>query len=155
MGKLDGHCLCGEVTYTVANEDPVITGICHCTECRRQSGAAWSIVVAVSRDEIEITGDSLRTFDTIGDDTRVPVHRQFCGNCGSPIVSLAEWAPELAFIKAGTLEDASWLEPELEAWCESALPWALDTSREDRGYFPRGLDTEGADEPSEVQPVSS
>jgi|tagenome__1003787_1003787.scaffolds.fasta_scaffold20242493_2 hypothetical protein len=143
MGKLDGRCLCGQVTYTVSGEEPVMTAICHCTECQRQTGTAYSIVVAVDREEFAVEGASLSTFQTIGTDHGLPVDRQFCSNCGSPIVSLLELMPDFAFIKAGTLDDASWLEPEAEAWCESALPWVgLDTSREDRGFFPRGLDTD-------------
>jgi hypothetical protein len=153
MGKLDGHCLCGQVTYTCA-DDPIITGICHCTECRRQSGSAWSMVVGVERSALVIEGDSLRTFVTIGDDTGLPVQRQFCSNCGSPVVSLTEFAPDVAWIKAGTLDDSSWIEPELEAWCDSAVPWSgIDQTREDRGFFPRGLDTEGADE--ELEEIST
>jgi hypothetical protein len=31
--------------------------------------------------------------------------------------------PDLAFIKAGTLEDTSWLQPTLEVWARSAQPW--------------------------------
>jgi hypothetical protein len=152
MGKLDGHCLCGQVVYKCDSE-PVITAICHCTECQRQTGTAYSIVVGVERSDLEIGGDSLRSFQTVGTDTGLPVARQFCGNCGSPIVSLPEMTPDMAFVKAGTLDDASWLEPELEAWCDSAQPWVrLDTEGEDRGYFPRGLDTEEAAEP---EPVAS
>jgi hypothetical protein len=146
MGKLDGHCLCGQVTYT-CDAEPIISGICHCTECRRQSGSAWSMVVGVERDSIEIKGESLGDFVTIGTDSESPVHRHFCTNCGSPIVSLPEWSPDVAFIKAGTLDDPTVVEPELEAWCESAVPWSgMDQSREDRGFFPRGLDTEGDDD---------
>jgi hypothetical protein len=141
MGKLDGHCLCGQVQYTCDSE-PIITAICHCTECQRQTGTAYSIVVGVERAALAVTGDSLASFQTVGDDTQLPVARQFCANCGSPIVSLAEMAPDVAFIKAGTLADASWLEPEIEAWCDSAQPWAgLDREREDRGCFARGLET--------------
>ena len=33
-------------------------------------------------------------------------------------------APELAFIKAGSLDDASWVEPAVEAWTSSAQPWS-------------------------------
>ncbi len=38
--------------------------------------------------------------------------------------------PELTFIKAGTLDDTSWLRPTMEIWCETAQPWvAIDSSR--------------------------
>jgi hypothetical protein len=30
----------------------------------------------------------------------------------------------MIFIKAGSLDDASWLEPAAEAWTSSAQPWS-------------------------------
>jgi len=51
------------------------------------------------------------------------VNRRFCRNCGSPIVSLVEMMPKLHFIKAGTLDDKSWLKPTMHLWCDSAQPW--------------------------------
>jgi hypothetical protein len=37
---------------------------------------------------------------------------------------LVEAMPDLAFVKAGTLDDASWLAPDVEVWTRSAQPWA-------------------------------
>ncbi|MCW3015419.1 MAG: hypothetical protein JWO02_2511 [Solirubrobacterales bacterium] len=137
--NLDGHCLCGSITYT-CDAEPIMTAICHCTECQRQAGTAFSIIVGVPREQLDIKGDSLKVFETIGDDTGATAARNFCGTCGSPIISVLSNAEDIAWIKAGTLDDASWLEPELEAWTSSAQPWAAMPEREDRGYFPRGLD---------------
>ena len=50
------------------------------------------------------------------------LRRLFCRNCGSPIVSYTDDMPELAFVKAGTLEDVSGLAPSLEIWCDSVQP---------------------------------
>jgi hypothetical protein len=39
--------------------------------------------------------------------------------------------PDLAFIKAGTLENTSWLNPTMEVWCETAQPWIdIDGTRQ-------------------------
>ena len=122
MGKLDGRCLCGNVTYS-CDADPVMTAICHCTDCQRQTGSAFSVVVVVPGDSFEVRGDTLASYSTVGDDSGKPAERRFCGNCGSPIVTDAEAMPGLAIIKAGTLDDRSWLEPQMEVWCESAQPW--------------------------------
>jgi hypothetical protein len=139
MGQLDGHCLCGKVTYRCDSE-PMATIMCHCTDCQRQTGTTFSVVVGVDRDTLEVEGDSLATYTTIGEDTQQPVHRQFCSACGSPIVSLPEVTPDLAFIKAGTLNDTSWLEPEMEIWCRSAQTW-VEFDTENRGQFPRTVPT--------------
>jgi hypothetical protein len=77
----------------------------------------------VPADALRIEGDSLSSFTTVGTDTGQEVHRQFCRECGSPIASVAEAMPQVVFIKAGTLNDTSWLDPQMQVWCESAQPW--------------------------------
>jgi hypothetical protein len=134
MGKLDGRCLCGAVTYSCEAE-PAFTALCHCRDCQRQSGAAFSIIVGVPRAELELTGD-LSTYATVGEDHGRETQRQFCSGCGSPILSLSEGMPDVAFIKAGTLDDTSWLEPQIEVWGKSAQPWVEQVEarpRLDRG----------------------
>lgn len=118
---LDGHCRCGRVTYSC--DDPVVVGVCHCTDCQRQTGTACSIVVAVPADRLEVRGDTLRIYATVGEDHGTRTNRHFCSACGSPIVSRIEALPELAFIKAGTLDDPSGLEPTVEFWERSAQAW--------------------------------
>ena len=137
MAKLDGSCLCGKVTYS-CDAEPVATAACHCTECQKQTGTSFSVIVVVPRNALRIEGDSLSSFTTVGTDSEAEVSRQFCRECGSPIASLADAAPELAYIKAGTLEDRSWLDPQLHVWCDSAQPWVpLDSQRGTK--LPRGV----------------
>ncbi len=35
--------------------------------------------------------------------------------------------PDVAFIKAGTLDGRTWLHPNAEVWCETAQPWTRQT----------------------------
>jgi len=115
---LTGRCLCGAVTYR-ADADPVAQAVCHCTDCQRQTGTAFSVIVGVPRDAFEVEGDALASFTTNDGNTE----RNFCSACGSPLFSLAAGMPQLAFIKAGTLDDVSWFKPGLEVWTRSAQPW--------------------------------
>ena len=137
MAKLDGSCLCGKVTYS-CDAEPLASAICHCTECQKQTGTSFSIVVVAPRDALEVQGESLASFTTVGTDSGQEVARQFCRECGSPIVSLGVATPELAFIKAGTLNDRSWLEPQMQVWCDSAQPWVPVASLSD-AQLPRGV----------------
>lgn len=121
MSKLDGHCLCGNVTYS-SSAEPAMTAVCHCKDCQRQSGTALSILVGVPRESLELEGD-LATFTTIGEDHGQENERRFCPNCGSPVLTTTPVMPDLVFIKAGTLDDTSWLEPQMEIWTSSAQPW--------------------------------
>ena len=130
MGKLDGHCLCGSVSYA-SDADPAFVAICHCNDCQRQTGAAHSIVVGVPADQIEISGaDSLKVFTTVGEDHGTEVQRRFCGECGSPIYTENGGLPGVFILKGGTLNDTSWLAPQIEVWGRSAQPWVeVDESR--------------------------
>ncbi len=121
-GLLDGRCLCGRLTYRCDGE-PLVTVICHCKDCQRQTGSAFSIFVVVPRATLHVGGDTLATYVTVGADSGEERQRQFCSKCGSPVVTLLAEQPELAVIKAGTLNDPSWLSPTLEVWCGSAQPW--------------------------------
>ena len=120
---MTGTCLCGQVTYEVASE-PLATAICHCRHCQRQSGSAFSLIVAVPTGAVTVTGEPKTFADTA--DSGAAVDRKFCPECGSPIFTVVVATPELTFIKAGTLDDVSALAPQFEVWCQSAQPWVPD-----------------------------
>ena len=120
---LTGRCLCGGVTYS-ADAEPVVQAVCHCADCQRQTGNPFSVIVGVPRASLSVEGGALASFATIGEDHGGETQRNFCSACGSPVFSIAAVAPELAFIKAGSLDDASWLEPAVEVWMSSAQPWS-------------------------------
>jgi hypothetical protein len=132
---ISGHCLCGSIRYST-DADPVVQAVCHCTDCQRQTGSPFTVVVGVPRAALTLEGDTLASFTTIGEDHGGETERSFCSACGSPIFSVAAVAPELALLKAGTLDDGSWLEPALEVWTNSAQPWSPRferTARSERG----------------------
>ena len=122
MTKHSGGCLCGAIKYSF-DDEPVMTGVCHCENCQRQSGTAFSIIVGVTKISFKIEDEKNLSEYVDQGDNGSKVRRQFCGNCGSPIVSLIDSAPEICMLKAGTLDDKSWLEPTIHFWCESAQPW--------------------------------
>ena len=120
MREMTGGCLCGKVRYSV-NADPAIVVVCHCKNCQKQTGTAFSVVVGVPKSTISIQGN-LKTFHDTGDSGQ-PVDRNFCPECGSPIISDVAVMPELRLIKAGTLDDTSWLDPKMHVYCDSAEQW--------------------------------
>jgi hypothetical protein len=52
------------------------------------------------------------------------VTRQFCVICGSPLFTEAEMVPDLIFVKAGSLDDPSWVKPTVNCWTSRAHPWS-------------------------------
>jgi hypothetical protein len=122
MAKIEGGCLCGSVRYT-SSAEPLMTVVCQCTHCQRTSGGPYSVMLALPKGSLELSGDSPATYDDKGT-SGMTVHRRFCGKCGSPLVTDAEAAPNMHFLKTGSLDDASWVRPQAAIWCDSALSWA-------------------------------
>ncbi len=118
--RTTGGCLCGRVRYSFGGS-PLLTAICHCRNCQRQSGSAFGIVAAVPGDDFVLDGET-RTFDDSSDSGRT-VARVFCPACGSPILSTIAPMPGIMLIKAGTLDDPSGLQPAIEVYCDRALPF--------------------------------
>ena len=120
---ITGRCLCGAVAYST-DADPVVQAVCHCTDCQRQTGSPFSVLVAMPQAAFHCEGSTLASFSTTGSDHGAETQRKFCSACGSPVFSIAAVAPDLVFIKTGSLDDASWIEPAVEAWTSSAQPWS-------------------------------
>lgn len=118
MNKIEGECLCGKIKY-YSKSDPLFTTVCHCSHCQKQSGTAFSIIIGVDRKSLHISGD-LKCYEDIGNSGK-PVYRKFCGNCGSPIISDVSAAPDLLFIKAGTIKNIKSLRPMKEIWTDHKL----------------------------------
>lgn len=117
---LTGGCLCGQVRYSLTG-DPAFVGICHCTNCQKQSGAAFSVNVGVPADALRLEG-ALKTFVDHGDSGR-QVLRRFCPECGSPVITEAAAYSGIKIVKAGTLDEPGRVKPGRQIFCASKHPW--------------------------------
>ena len=120
---ITGRCLCGGVTYST-DADPVAQAACHCEDCQRQSGGPFSVIVGVPLAALDVKGETLTAFNTRGVVHGEPTERHFCNRCGAGIYSISGALPEVAFVKVGSLDDASWVAPAMEVFAGSAQPWS-------------------------------
>lgn len=117
---MEGGCLCGRVRYRLLDA-PVAQLVCHCRSCQKQSGSAFSVVVVARASSFELNMQ-LPFFADTGDSGNA-VHRHFCPDCGSPIMTVAPAAAKFVAVKAGTLDDAASVRPGTHVWCSSAWDW--------------------------------
>ena len=115
-----GGCLCGHIRYTIKGE-PILTVVCHCTHCQKQSGGVFSTNHGVPETAYEQSGQT-KVFTDSGDSGQ-PVFRHFCGECGSPILSTVAAMPGVVLVKAGTLDDIAAAVPTLEVYTDHAAAW--------------------------------
>jgi hypothetical protein len=120
MAKFEGGCSCGKVRYT-AEAEPIFAGVCHCTACQKTTGTSFSAVVAIPAPALTLTGD-VKVYDSKGD-TGKGTHSTFCPNCGSPVIGTADIMQGVVMIRAGTLDDQSAVQPTMEIYCDSKMPW--------------------------------
>ena len=76
---LKGGCFCGRIRYETAGT-PFRETNCHCSICRRTSGAPFVTWFSVLRSEFRfVTGEPTR-FKSTAEATR-----SFCPHCGTPL----------------------------------------------------------------------
>ncbi len=120
--KRTGGCLCGKVRYAF-DTDAVISGHhCHCTDCQKSTGSGKATMVFVVADKLKIDG-TIKYFTVTGTDG-AEVSRGFCEECGSPLISYLGGLDAMKIIKAGSLDDSSWINIQSSFWSASAAPWS-------------------------------
>lgn len=115
--SLSGGCLCGAVSYRVADRFAYALN-CHCSQCRRATGAAFKPFAGIPAGELRITRgeDVLAAF---GDDSGKDIR---CGTCGSLLYSIVRdgaWA----HVTLGSLADTPAIRPTAHIFVGSKAPW--------------------------------
>ncbi|TDK31802.1 GFA family protein [Rhizobium deserti] len=105
-----GSCLCGAVTYSV-KDAPMRIGLCHCSDCRKESGSSFVTFGIWPSHAFESTGEVI-----------FYKGRGFCPECGSRLFNAVE--EDGVEIRVGSLDMApSDLEPTYEIWVKRRENW--------------------------------
>lgn len=123
---LTGGCHCGALRYEI-DAAPILTYTCHCTDCQRITGTAFSLAIIVPEKSFRVTRGEPWPVERIADSGRVNV-RLLCPDCGCWISGLGRAGPdgvEVRRVRAGTLDDRSWLRPTMHIWTRSKQPWVM------------------------------
>ena len=114
---LAGRCLCGAVEYRVADEF-LYAANCHCTDCRRATGAAFKSFAGIERGKLQLSrgGDSLLVY---GEDDAGDIR---CARCGSFLYSVVRDG-QYVHVALGTLTDAPSIRPRHHIFVRSKAPW--------------------------------
>jgi hypothetical protein len=100
--ELSGRCYCGALRYE-AKGDVLFKGQCHCRECQYLSGGHPNVVMGMPEAGFAYTKGTPKRHRR--SDLDKPVTREFCGECGTHVLSRAPGLPGAVLIKVGTLDD--------------------------------------------------
>lgn len=114
---LAGKCLCGAVHYAVADEF-IYAANCHCSNCRRVTGAAFKPFAGIERQKLSLTRgeDNLLIY---GDETNHDLH---CRQCGSLLYSVVREGT-FVHVTMGTLVDEPTIRPTQHIFVGSKAKW--------------------------------
>jgi hypothetical protein len=117
--RLTGGCLCGGVRYEIRG--PFLrAGHCHCSRCRRHSGAAVCTQGRLRREDFSLVSgaDLVRSYRPAGGSAKA-----FCSVCGSSLFGGA-WptGPEVS-IRLGTVDGDPRDRPQYHTFVGSKAPW--------------------------------
>ena len=120
MGK--GSCLCGDISYRYEASQSATALHCHCRDCQKVTGSGKATIVMFPEDAVAIEG-TFKQYSCLGSDGS-HVNRGFCPRCGSQMFTHVDEIPGMLFIKAGTMEDSSWVQVALNCWESTASVWS-------------------------------
>ena len=114
-----GHCNCGQVAFEI-DADITDVYVCHCSICRRSTGANGIAVVVVDNEKFRwVEGENLiRTWDKPSHDWQ----SSFCTHCGSTLPGRNDEAR--MYVPAGLLaEGDKHLKVAHHIWVGSKAAW--------------------------------
>jgi hypothetical protein len=139
---LKGGCACGAVRYEIA-APPLAIYACHCTDCQRRTGTAFALNMPVRTSSLRIVAGAPKGWRSASSNGATATS-WFCGDCGGRIYGERDGRPDIMVIRAGTLDDTSWVRPAAHFFVRSAQPWerfdqpfCFDTIPEDPAIITR------------------
>ncbi|MGH9884856.1 MAG: GFA family protein [bacterium] len=114
-----GRCVCEDLRYRLAAL-PLFTHACHCLDCQRRTGTAFSMTTIVIRDELAITQGEMRLTQV---SPRRTVHA--CASCETPIFTASTAFPATVTLRPGTLDDTRLATPGAHIWVRRKQAWLI------------------------------
>ena len=105
MPDVTGRCCCGGVSYTLTGAKSA--QCCHCSICRRVTGAPFISVTGVKPEQADVTLEDGIHLDTYA--TSSYLTRKRCSRCGAAVFNAVRLKNGMAFdnFMVGLLDDPS------------------------------------------------
>src|SRR5258706_7492679 len=123
MMTREGGCQCRAIRYRISGE-PLTVYACHCTDCQRRSGSAFGMTMIVRKNQFEVLTGTPHVFDFVETSGRRR-SGAFCQTCAIRLWGESMQPPDVIFLRPGSLDDTSGLEPTAHMWPRSAEPWGV------------------------------
>ena len=110
---MQGGCFCGAVRYEISGRRWHATE-CHCTICRKTTGAPSVAWVTVLRENLRVLVGAPRSFRSSDHGTR-----SFCAACGTALTFASDLLPDEIDVTIASLDEPERIAPEDHTWVSS------------------------------------
>lgn len=117
MADFTGRCYCGAKTISVS-APPVTVAYCHCSDCRRMTGAPVAAFAAFAEGTVAVSPDEGRRVSL-----SPGVTRSFCEHCGSSLTGRYDYLPRQVYLAVGLFDQINELVPQVHAHHDSKVEW--------------------------------
>lgn len=115
---LNGRCHCGTIHFRISGT-PVHAAICHCSDCRGQSGAPMLAWAMVPKDALSVEGEpAVYPSSESG-------RRSFCGTCGTGLFFVNAPLERMGMIQVriAALETPEAVIPRMQVQVAERIAW--------------------------------
>lgn len=113
-------CRCGQLA-AVCEGEPVRVSVCHCLECQRRTGSAFSAQARFPEEAVTIAGEA-KTWHATGESGR-GADFGFCPECGSTVFYRIDAMPGLVAVAIGAFADPGFPTPRFSVWESRKHGW--------------------------------
>jgi hypothetical protein len=130
---MTANCACGQLSISV-HAQPVLHGVCHCTNCKRRTGSAFGISAYFDKSAVK---------EKVGESSVYAFHhhelnhdqaRHFCPKCGTTLYWFVSNMPDKIGIAGGCFAPeslgapgASYRDNKKESWVSLPNNWLTHT----------------------------
>lgn len=121
--NIEGACMCAKIRYVLTTE-PISSTMCHCSDCRRASGAQSVAWVTVPIDNYVVSEGEPKQYKS-----SLEVIRTFCENCGTPLTYSHKERAQTIDITTGSLDKPENFPPTRDVFDRDRLPWVAASTK--------------------------
>ncbi|MDF3074501.1 MAG: aldehyde-activating protein [Alphaproteobacteria bacterium] len=115
---IEGGCHCGAIRYRIEG-DPIVHALCHCSDCRRSSGApmvGWTMYPAAA---LKVTRGTPKIYKSSEQG-----RRHFCAECSTGLFYFNDqMLPGIVDVQSATYDDPNAVPPQAHIQVAERLGW--------------------------------
>ncbi|KAK1597437.1 glutathione-dependent formaldehyde-activating enzyme [Colletotrichum navitas] len=144
---MDARCQCGAVRFKTPLPKPLRLYVCHCDECKRQTGSAFGTSAIFPKFQLpkaELMGVYARPTAS-----GATLYCYFCRNCGTRLIH-ATPDKNVVSVKGGCIDGLDW-KTAVHIWTKNAMvpiPEGAESHEEEAEHTEYGPTQKALDQPT-------